>query len=105
MAAYEQVNISVEVVYVHFPVTLELNKDRNEITIKNFLGEKKPRKCKLLPGAEIEINKNTIIIKSSDKNIAGQNAANLETATKIRNRDRRKFQDGIFIVEKCGRPI
>ena len=95
----------LEVAYVHFPVTLEINKEKKEVYIKNFLGEKRPRIAKIIPGAEIQIEKNIITVSSHDKEIAGQMAANLEKATKIKNRDRRKFQDGIYITEKSGRKI
>jgi len=77
----------------------------NEAIIKNFLGEKTPRISKIIPGVEVEINGNTIVVKSSNKELAGQVAANFETATKIRGRDLRVFQDGIYITNKSGRGI
>ena len=92
----------LEAVYAHFPITLEINKEKNEVLIKNFLGEKRPRIAKIMSGAEVKIDKTHIIVESDNKEVAGQTAANLEIATKIKNRDRRKFQDGIFITEKCG---
>ena len=101
----EEFVYKLEIVYVHFPATLEINKDKKEFYIKNFLGEKRPRIAKIIPGSEISIERNIITVSSHDKEVAGQMAANLEMATKIKNRDRRKFQDGIFITEKPGRKI
>ena len=89
----------LQICHVHFPVSVSI-KD-NELIIKNFLGEKKERRAKILDGVNVKIEKDIIIVESHDKEKAGQVAANIEAATKIRNRDRRIFQDGIFIIEKC----
>lgn len=96
---------NLEVAYVHFPMVVELDRENNRVLIKNFLGEKKPRVCNILPNVSVKIDRNKITVESHDKEIAGQMAANLERATKVRNKDRRKFQDGIYITEKCGRAI
>ncbi len=95
----------LEAVYVHFPMTVELDKENNRVLVKNFLGEKKPRICNITPNVEVKVDRNKITVESHDKENAGQMAANLEKATKVRNKDRRKFQDGIYITEKCGRAI
>ena len=87
------------VVYSHFPVNVSVKGDLLEI--KNFLGEKHPRTAKILPEAKAEVKGKEIFIRSSSKEAAGQTAANIETATKVRGRDRRVYQDGIFIVEKA----
>ena len=92
----------LQVASVHFPITLDHNKTTNEIIVKNFLGEKKPRVIKVYPGVDIKITKDVIELESHDIEKAGQTAANIEKGTKIRLRDRRVFQDGIFIVEKPG---
>lgn len=92
----------LQAVSVHFPMTLEIDKTNNTLIIKNFLGEKKPRIINILPDVEISVNKDKIEIQSADIEKAGQTAANIEKGSKIRERDRRVFQDGIFITEKPG---
>ena len=93
----------LEACNVHFPMSLKVEKDR--ITITNFLGEKNPRYAKVLPDVTVDIKGQKITVSSHYLEAAGQTAANLEKATKIRGRDRRIFQDGIFITTKPERKI
>ncbi len=82
----------------HFPMTVKQEGDK--IVISNFLGEKIPRIAQILPGAKIKIEKEVIIVEASNIESAGQTAANIEMATRVKGRDRRVFQDGIYITEK-----
>jgi len=87
----------------HFPMNVAV--DKNKIIIKNFLGEKVPRVADIIENVNVKINGDIIVVESLDKDKAGQVSANIEIATKISNKDRRVFQDGIFITEKAGEPI
>lgn len=93
----------LEVANVHFPMTVSFDNNKHVFIVKNFLGEKKDRIIKSIPGVDVNINKNIIELESIDIEKAGQVATNLEKGTKIRKKDRRIFQDGIFLVEKPGR--
>ncbi|MBI5148395.1 50S ribosomal protein L6 [Candidatus Pacearchaeota archaeon] len=90
---------------VHFPIKVAVSGDKKEVIIQNFLGEVKERKAKIFENVNVEVKGDIITILSTDKEAAGQTAANIETATKIKSRDRRIFQDGIFIIEKAGKKI
>lgn len=91
----------LEAVNVHFPMTLKV--DKGLLLINNFLGEKKPRIAKIHPNVKAEVKGQKITLTSHDKDAAGQTVSNIERATKVKNRDRRVFQDGIYLVERPGR--
>lgn len=97
----EKFKYELKICSSHFPMNVE--KKEEKIIIKNFLGEKTPRESIILPNVEIQIEKEIITVESIDKEAAGQTAANLEQATKIKGRDIRIFQDGIYITNKCGK--
>lgn len=85
----------------HFPMNASVAKD--EFVVKNFLGETVPRKLKLKQGVSVKVEGDIVLVESTDKELAGQTAADIEQLTRITNRDRRIFQDGIWIIEKVGK--
>ncbi len=93
----------LKICFSHFPITVDI--EGNKATIKNFLGEKINRSCGILDNVEVDIKGQEINVQSFDKEAAGQTAANFEIATKIRNKDKRVFQDGIYITNKDGRDM
>ena len=93
----------LKVANVHFPMNVSYDKENNEIIVKNFLGEKIDRKIKLVNGVEVSVKGEDIEVSCSDIEKAGNAAAQIEKGTRVRNKDRRIYQDGIFITEKPGR--
>jgi len=93
----------LEVCFSHFPISVAIA--NKQLVIKNFFGERSPRYVKLLDGVDVEIKGNIIEVRSHDKELAGRQAALIEQATRITDKDRRIFQDGIWIIEKAGKPI
>lgn len=90
----------LEICHVHFPMAVKI--DGKELIIDNFLGEKFKRRAKILEGVEINIDGKKIVVSGNDLEATGQTAANIEKSTKVYNKDRRIFQDGIFITSKKG---
>lgn len=87
----------LKILYSHFPISVELK--GKEMLIKNFLGEKQPRKAKIMGQTKVEAKGQEVFINGISKDDVGQTVANIKSATKIRNRDSRVFQDGFYLVD------
>jgi len=92
----------LKVVYSHFP--MKFNVEGNKLIIQNFMGERKARTAKIYDNAGVEVRKDEVVITGIDKEEVGQTAANIELATKVKGYDRRVFQDGCHLIQKC-KPI
>ncbi len=88
----------MKVVYSHFPIQIRVSGDRLEIN--NFLGEKKPRYARIVPGVTAKVGNDEIVLSGIDREKLGITSANIERATKIKYRDPRVFQDGIYRVQR-----
>ncbi len=84
----------------HFPMNVSV--DGNKVVIKNFLGEKVPRKILVSSNVKVQVQGDEILVNGIDKEAVGQTIAKIEQLTRITNRDRRIFQDGCYIVQKPG---
>ncbi|MBU7015340.1 MAG: 50S ribosomal protein L6 [Theionarchaea archaeon] len=90
----------LKIFYAHFPMNVSVT--GNRIKIDNFLGEKYPRYADIMGDAEVKIQADAITVTGVSKENVGQTAANLEQATRVRHRDPRVFQDGIYLIERDG---
>ncbi|HIH18504.1 TPA: 50S ribosomal protein L6 [Candidatus Micrarchaeota archaeon] len=87
----------LKILFSHFPISVEVK--GKEILIKNFMGEKQPRKSSIRGQTKVESKGQELSISGISKDDVGQTFANLKSATKIRNRDSRVFQDGFYEIE------
>ena len=90
----------MKIAYSHFPITVATEGDK--ILIKNFIGERSPRityKAGSHP-VDIKATKEDVVVSGIDKEDVGQTCANIQKTCRIRDKDKRIFQDGIYVYEK-----
>ena len=88
-------------VYSHFPINVALN--GRTVEVRNFLGDKLVRKIKLLDGVEYVRTadvKDQIELIGNDVTTVSLTAARIRQSCDIKNKDLRKFLDGIFVSQK-----
>ncbi len=91
---------SCKVCYSHFPFNAEIKKKNKEIHFVNFLGERAPRVTNYLDNVSVEIQGDDVILTGPDKETLGQTAANMKKSCRIRKKDHRVFQDGVYLYKK-----
>jgi large subunit ribosomal protein L6 len=85
--------------YSHFPMTMAVK--GKIFVVNNYFGERVPRNADILSGVEVKVNnKVEVVVSGIDKENVGQTAANIEKCATVKNRDRRVFQDGIYLINK-----
>lgn len=94
----EGFNYKLKIYYVHFPMSAKVQ--GNQLVVSNFMGEKNPRSVEIAEGVDVKVDGDTIDVFSIDKEKAGQTAANIENKIQSSGKDKRKYLDGIYIVEK-----
>ena len=88
----------MKIVFVHFPTAVKVV--GNEVHIENFVGERKSRIATILGNTKVTVKQDDVIIEGIDIDEVSQTAANIQTRAKIRNKDLRKFLDGIYVYSK-----
>jgi len=88
----------IKIVFIHFPMNIQVK--GNRVSINNFVGERQARYAAILPGVKVSVEGDDIVVTGNDIEMVGQTAANIQEATKIRNKDLRKFLDGLYVYKK-----
>jgi large subunit ribosomal protein L6 len=90
---------NLKIIYSHFPVTVKV--EGKKVIVNNFLGEKTPRESKIFgDDTKVEVKGADIVVSGTDIEAVGQTAAYMEQTTRIKEHDRKIFQDGIYITKK-----
>lgn len=90
----------LKVVHAHFPITVRVAEKDRKVLIENFAGEKTPRTAWIVGDANVRVAGDEITVEGINIEHVSQTAANIETATRIKDKDQRVFLDGIYIFEK-----
>jgi large subunit ribosomal protein L9e len=92
-------------VYAHYPVNVNISEDGKTFEVRNFIGQKVVLRTQMLDGVIVERsqNKDEVILRGNDIENVTSSAAQIHQSTKVRNKDIRKFLDGIYVSE--GGPI
>lgn len=91
--------VKMKIVFAHFPVTVKVVD--NQIRIENFQGERAARTARIV-GATTKVTPkgDDVLVTGAVWTDVTQTAANIELATKIKDKDHRVFLDGIYVYEK-----
>ncbi|GME75217.1 unnamed protein product [[Candida] boidinii] len=92
-------------VYAHFPINVNVIEKEGEkyVEIRNFLGDKKVRNVKIFPGVTASLSaaqKDELIVEGNSLENVSQTCADVQQICRVRNKDIRKFLDGIYVSEK-----
>lgn len=73
------------------------------IEIRNFLGDKNVRLVKVRQGVEVSFSanqKDEVVLTGNSIEDVSQTAADIQQICRVRNKDIRKFLDGIYVSSK-----
>jgi large subunit ribosomal protein L9e len=91
-------------VYAHFPINMVINDNGKSVDIRNFLGERKTRVVSMLEGVTIRASlkhKDEFWLEGNDVEKVSQTCALIYQKAIPRNKDIRKFLDGVYVNAKC----
>lgn len=86
--------INMTIVFAHFPITVEVK--GGEVRINNMVGERAPRTSKIVGDTRVDVEGQGLHLYGTSLDDVSQTAANLRKTVRIRNKDSRVFQDGVY---------
>merc|ERR1712211_182204 len=93
----------MRLVYSHFPINANIVNGGKTLEIRNFLGEKIVRTVQMLPGVSVEKSPSTkdeLIVTGADIDLTSRSAALIRQSCLVKDKDIRKFLDGIYVSSR-----
>ncbi|KAI7908223.1 ribosomal protein L6, alpha-beta domain-containing protein [Cokeromyces recurvatus] len=90
-------------VYAHFPINVIISDAGDAVEIRNFLGQKVVFNVKMREGVKVESSKSQkdeLILTGNSLENVSQSAADIQQSCLVKNKDIRKFLDGIYVSER-----
>ncbi|NIP67512.1 50S ribosomal protein L6 [Candidatus Bathyarchaeota archaeon] len=88
----------LKIVFSHFPISVKAREDT--VAIENFTGERSGRIARIMGNAQVRVKGEDVIVQGIDLQDVSQTAANIQRATKVKEKDQRVFLDGIYVYER-----
>src|SRR5918996_698437 len=86
----------LKIIFAHFPISVKVK--GKEVQVENFFGERSPRISKIIgEDTKVKVLAEDVLVEGPSLEDVSQTAANLESSTKVKNKDQRVFLDGLYI--------
>ena len=83
--------IELKVIYAHFPIGIKVQ--GKEIIIENFIGEKQPRKARIMGDTKVELQKDFVKLSGPNKEDLGNTYNAINQAINIKKKDDGELQN------------
>merc|ERR1711861_45909 len=93
----------IKTVYAHFPTNVQINGKGDALDVVNFIGQKVKFHIDALEGVKMERDPKSnqdILISGNDVENVSRTCALINQACAVKNKDIRKFLDGIYVSQK-----
>ncbi|KAI8646234.1 ribosomal protein L6, alpha-beta domain-containing protein [Parasitella parasitica] len=90
-------------VYAHFPINVIINGNNDAVEIRNFLGQKVVFHVNMREGVSVSAStgqKDELTLTGNSLENVSQSAADIQQSCLVKNKDIRKFLDGIYVSER-----
>ncbi len=88
----------LKIVYAHFPISVKVK--GREVHVDNFFGERSSRVSQIIGElTKVSVSGEDVIVQGPSLENVSQTAANIESSTKIKQKDQRVFLDGLYIYQ------